>query len=480
MSLKKTFNLKVAKMKLVGGLLTVAMVFGIGVMPNKAVAATDAEIIAMIQSILNVIQQIRNQINNQAGVPNAGEALVDKFPDPVIMGSTNDSILLLQRILATDSSIYPSGLTTGTFGDLTEEGLRKFQTKFYLPVTGTFTLETEYVLNSVLSAIPLPTTPQNYLNSSTVIDGINSAADTYLLANTTINGKVAFRPLPIFSSSVKSSDTAILQRIMKTDTQIFRGEVSGLMDIATIAGIIKLRDRYSAPYIQAQNSPVVLSELMNTQTLSILNRILTANNSGEIKAGLLGDASVAPATLMTNTERTIQSVKAVKNYLLEETKVTVIYVGKTSEKLVVPLIKPEANVINAIANKLNRPVADINGKVTFSAIYDKLITKIVLTLKPANKKEIDIDFTYRDETTEFRTTTEAEANQGIDLYFNGNEEQFLTAMDGYIQDARQGIVSNDLIEFVSDITGVDDDEIRNVSSIKVEEEPGFDPFGGGG
>lgn len=43
------------------------------------------------------------------------------------IGSTGSSVTELQTYLAKNSNLYPSGLVTGYFGPLTQEGVRKFQ-----------------------------------------------------------------------------------------------------------------------------------------------------------------------------------------------------------------------------------------------------------------------------------------------------------------------------------------------------------------
>ncbi len=67
-------------------------------------------------------------------------------------GGEGEEIKILQRILASDKTIYPEGKATGFFGDLTSKALSRFQTKFGLEVTGTMNEETRDLINKILES----------------------------------------------------------------------------------------------------------------------------------------------------------------------------------------------------------------------------------------------------------------------------------------------------------------------------------------
>jgi hypothetical protein len=52
------------------------------------------------------------------------------FNKDLVRGSRSDEVKRLQQLLATDSEVYPEGLTTGYYGLLTEKAVRKFQLKY--------------------------------------------------------------------------------------------------------------------------------------------------------------------------------------------------------------------------------------------------------------------------------------------------------------------------------------------------------------
>lgn len=57
-------------------------------------------------------------------------------------GSSGDKVVLLQTILSKDETVYPDGLITGYFGDLTEKALLRFQGKYGLTTTAILDQET--------------------------------------------------------------------------------------------------------------------------------------------------------------------------------------------------------------------------------------------------------------------------------------------------------------------------------------------------
>lgn len=61
-------------------------------------------------------------------------------------GEQGDEVKDLQEILKEDPSIYPEGLATGYFGNLTKKAIEKLQKKFGLPETGIFDERTARII----------------------------------------------------------------------------------------------------------------------------------------------------------------------------------------------------------------------------------------------------------------------------------------------------------------------------------------------
>src|SRR3989344_5472068 len=67
------------------------------------------------------------------------------------VGSTGSQVSELQAYLALDSSIYPEGIVSGTFGTLTEAAVKRFQAKYGIPATGFVGPLTRSKLNTLIS-----------------------------------------------------------------------------------------------------------------------------------------------------------------------------------------------------------------------------------------------------------------------------------------------------------------------------------------
>jgi len=93
---------------------------------------------------------------------------------PLKLGSSGEDVKLLQVALSTDKSIYPSGIISGYYGDLTKQAVINFQQKYSLPQNGELDQKTLDKFNEVygdktrdyyLNLIP-KSTPNNYSNNN--------------------------------------------------------------------------------------------------------------------------------------------------------------------------------------------------------------------------------------------------------------------------------------------------------------------------
>ena len=93
---------------------------------------------------------------------------------PLKLGSSGEDVKLLQAVLSTDKSIYPSGIISGYYGDLTKQAVINFQQKYSLPQNGELDQQTLDKFNEIygdkdknyyLNLIP-KYTPNNYSNNN--------------------------------------------------------------------------------------------------------------------------------------------------------------------------------------------------------------------------------------------------------------------------------------------------------------------------
>lgn len=68
------------------------------------------------------------------------------FPTNLGKGQSNDFVRDLQNILRSDPKIYPEGIVSGYYGQLTEEAIKRLQKKYGLPATGVVDENTQNVI----------------------------------------------------------------------------------------------------------------------------------------------------------------------------------------------------------------------------------------------------------------------------------------------------------------------------------------------
>lgn len=126
------------------------------------VATTTNATITQMQSLLSQIKILQEQIealNKQKGQLRSEIAHTLKLTKDLRKGMTSEEVKLLQEILAADPDIYPEGITSGYFGDLTEKAVRKFQKKYGIEQLGLVGPRTRDHLHKILGSFS-STTPK--------------------------------------------------------------------------------------------------------------------------------------------------------------------------------------------------------------------------------------------------------------------------------------------------------------------------------
>ena len=123
--------------------IIVAILFISGVLPQKTFAETTQEILTRdIQAQIQVIQQKISALQSQLAaleVAQTNRVLVDGIPAftrHLGIGARGRDIENLQRFLRQFPKIYPEGLVTGHFGQLTRRAVMRFQQENNIRVTG--------------------------------------------------------------------------------------------------------------------------------------------------------------------------------------------------------------------------------------------------------------------------------------------------------------------------------------------------------
>lgn len=123
------------------GVLVALMALAFLVPTGTTQAATNEEMLKMIQSLMAQIEVLQKQLNAVKG------DVRDALKDGLREGMTDDDVKKIQQLLGTDPTIYTDGRVTGYFGPLTKEAVRKFQIRHGLEATGVIEGETHELLN---------------------------------------------------------------------------------------------------------------------------------------------------------------------------------------------------------------------------------------------------------------------------------------------------------------------------------------------
>lgn len=105
--------------------------------------------IAMLQKQL---AELTNQVNNA-------------LKTGLVEGTTDTDVKKVQELLATDPTIYPEGKTTGYFGPLTKEAIKRFQKRHDLEVTGQLDDDTRGLMDTYFEENPNGHIPPGFLRA---------------------------------------------------------------------------------------------------------------------------------------------------------------------------------------------------------------------------------------------------------------------------------------------------------------------------
>ncbi|MEK7612926.1 MAG: peptidoglycan-binding domain-containing protein [Patescibacteria group bacterium] len=139
----------------------------------KAASLTDAQIQAVVDLVESfgadeaVVKNVEASLKGKSSSnSNINSALKTKFGTSTAsttdwlklkaflrMGSNGEDVRILQKILATDPSLYPEGLITGFFGPLTELAVKRLQAKLKIEQAGVVGPQTLARINELLAGI---------------------------------------------------------------------------------------------------------------------------------------------------------------------------------------------------------------------------------------------------------------------------------------------------------------------------------------
>jgi peptidoglycan hydrolase-like protein with peptidoglycan-binding domain len=383
----------------------------------------------------------------------------DVFTQPVAEGSENDSVRLLQQVLASDPAIYPEARVTGYFGGLTTTALSRFQQTWGLQVTGTFTPETRFVLATVLEARPIGTNTEDYLQQPEVRAEITAAINSYGLEPTIRNGRIVFSANPDFSFGARNSDVATMQRILATDPAIYpEATITATHERTTAEAVIRFQTRYG----------IAITGQVDAATLDVLEALLVLNNSSTIRPDLLRMAAAAADRLVPNSSRDILFVNVVRNQNTNEVSVTVTYEGGVTERFTLPAssARTDSAAEAAIASRLGRERSEISSTITVSTVEAaELPRRIVFYL--SRQDELTGSIYFSDYDFDSSDVGDEEVDFSVPVFIGGQLVSLEVILDDFKQKLRSGNytkeeLDEEIHEIIAEMYGVSINQARSV------------------
>ncbi len=148
----------------------VAMLSVAVVTPARAETTAPSTMSSLLETLKSLMAKVADLQVQLATVK--GEVSI-ALKDGLTQGSTDDDVKKVQELLASDSTIYPSGKVTGFFGKMTGDALKKFQQKHGLPETGVIDAETKALLDSYLEERKGDHTKKGFLQSSDMMQKVH-------------------------------------------------------------------------------------------------------------------------------------------------------------------------------------------------------------------------------------------------------------------------------------------------------------------
>lgn len=147
------------KQLLTGTLIAAFLFIGLTVPAQAQTEASEnptvTELLAMIESLTAQVKALQEQV--QATLKLQQEIKTElretfKLTRELHRGMSGEEVEALQKILATDPSLYPEGLVTGFYGPLTAKAIERLQTKFKLEGEGEVNAATRELINQILAS----------------------------------------------------------------------------------------------------------------------------------------------------------------------------------------------------------------------------------------------------------------------------------------------------------------------------------------
>jgi peptidoglycan hydrolase-like protein with peptidoglycan-binding domain len=421
------------------------IIMSVGVYSTAHAQESDSEreaLLAQIEQLTKLVQELQKKVEEKSLEQGTYDSI---FTSSITLGSSNESVTLLQQVLASDPEVYPEAMITGYFGPLTRAALERFQRLWGLEPTGTFTDETRFVLARVLDNIPLDLQDAVYLQKSEVRDTIRKAISEFSISTNIVANRVALVPSQTFELGQKNSNIMALQQILATDPSIYpEQQISGIYTAATAEAVARLQARYS----------ITVTARVDTETRVLLDEILRLNNAPTIQSGLLKKDFVAPAILINKRSREIISIVVTNDYREDNISARIEYEGGLVDIFdLFPETSSDKDTKNItvvkkrLATVLDRPLDTFSNEVTFTVV-ERPELPYVAVIKVAADRSLSAYLAFR-QKGRVDIIVPMDLDMNYQVKFKGGIMTIAQAADTIVMDAIAGMpVDQELVDFV--------------------------------
>lgn len=164
-------------------------------------AASVSEVVARMDEIISQMKSLRSEFDSLTKLVPAtaspasgtvlGASTSKRLTMNVALGETNAAVGLVQKLLATDSEIYPYGVVSNFFGPKTKEAIRNLQTRFDLDPVGVVGPATTALLESFFTAYPDDNFPSDALAKRPQVLGASTSVTTPPSTSVVPTGSIA-------------------------------------------------------------------------------------------------------------------------------------------------------------------------------------------------------------------------------------------------------------------------------------------------
>lgn len=167
--------------KLLPGFIIIALACSVATPRAEAVSLSEAlqrmdEIIKEMEALRVEFSKLSSTVGQGTPTPSVlGASSKKVFTQSLDYGETNDDIRRIQELFSTDPEIYDHPYVTGFFGPVTEDAVRKFQTRFGLEPVGVIGPATTALLELFMNAYPDENYPVDVLKKKPQVQGVSTS-----------------------------------------------------------------------------------------------------------------------------------------------------------------------------------------------------------------------------------------------------------------------------------------------------------------